>query len=182
MKQGFTLIELIIYIAIFAVVLTAFMGVFLQVLRIQNRQVAATEVINQSQFLMQRIQQLVRQADAINITAGQTTSTLALAFASSSLNPTTVRLVNGRAMLKQGSGAELELSSSKVVVNQLNFSKCAMPSKDEPYKGYVFIDLRLSYASGGNTQLDFSQSIRSSAQPLLYKGGANTGSGCVIPS
>ncbi|KKU15479.1 hypothetical protein A3A20_02200 [Candidatus Wolfebacteria bacterium RIFCSPLOWO2_01_FULL_45_19] len=180
-QKGFTLIELLIYISIFAVVLTAFMAVFVQVLRVQNRQTATTEVINQAQFLTQRIQQLVRQADAINIQTGTTTPTLVLAFASSSLNPTTIREINGKVTLQQGTGAELELSSDKVIINQLNFSKCSLPTDEEPFRGMVFINLKLSYDSGGNPQLDFSQVVRSSATPLRYKGGTDTGTGCAPP-
>lgn len=170
-KNGFTLIELLIYIAIFAIILTAFMAVFLQVLRIQGRQAATTEVMNQSQFLMQRIQQLVRESDGINMTAGVSTSTLTLTFASSSLNPTVVRLNNNIIKLKQGSGTELDLSSSKVSIDKLDFIKYNLPPLGgNPNKGLVSIEIKISYADGiNNPQLQFSQIVRSAAAPLLYK-------------
>ena len=171
LNKGFTLIELLIYITIFTIILTAFMAVFLQVLRIQSRQAAATEVINQSQFLMQRIQQLVRESNGINMTAGVSTSTLTLTFANSSLNPTVVRLDNAVIKLRQGIGTELDLSSSKVFIDELRFTKYNLPLLNgNPNKGLVSIEIKISYAAGiNNPQLRFFQIVRSASAPLLYR-------------
>jgi len=167
---GFTLIELLIYLFIFTMVLTSFMAIFLHVLRIQNRQAAVTEVINQSQFIIQRIQQLVRKSDEINIPSGSATSTLTLVMSDSELNPTVIRLDGTDVKLKQGTGQELKLNSLNVVINELNFTKYDLPPLGgNPNKGFVSTDLQISYDSDNNPQLEFSITVRSAAAPLLYK-------------
>ena len=176
---GFTLFELLIYISIFVVMITAFIGVFFNVLRIQNRQVATTEVATELQFTMQQIQQLISKSSQIcSPLAGESTSTLVLGYQNCNPgNTTTVRLVAfpgenqplwGAIQAQERTDIEFKnLSSNKVSVRALNFTRYDIPNQS---KGLVNIEILMSFKEGdpllgGNPQKTFVQTLRSAARP-----------------
>ena len=55
-RAGFSLLEMVIFAALFALAAVSFMTILVSVTRIQVRQGAAAEVNQQSQFLLQTIQ------------------------------------------------------------------------------------------------------------------------------
>ncbi len=64
-RYGFTLLEILIYIAIFAVVGTLLTGIVTTVTRVEVRGGASAEVATQLNFTMQTLQRLTRDASAI---------------------------------------------------------------------------------------------------------------------
>lgn len=64
-KKGFTLVELLIYIAIFVIVIGLLTSILVIIFRIQNKESSSTEVTSQLNFVMQKIQGLVRESSAI---------------------------------------------------------------------------------------------------------------------
>jgi type II secretory pathway pseudopilin PulG len=127
MRKGFTLIELLIFVGIFSVMIIAFMTVFVSVSQIQVRQTSSAEVAAQSQLLLQQIQYYVERSSLIEMAANSATSTLRLRMASSTEDVTTIKLVNGAVTLQPGSGALQTLTSSKVTVSNLQFTKRENP-------------------------------------------------------
>jgi len=64
-KKGFSLIEIIIYLGIISIIAITFFRILGVSTRIQVSQVAANEVANQINFVMQTIQRLVRESSAV---------------------------------------------------------------------------------------------------------------------
>jgi prepilin-type N-terminal cleavage/methylation domain-containing protein len=68
-KKGFTLIEILIYTAILAMVAGLFTGILAVATRFQVREAAANEVGQQLNFVTQTIQRLVRQSSNVEVAA-----------------------------------------------------------------------------------------------------------------
>ncbi len=148
-NKAFTLIELLLYTAIFAVVGGLMVGILLTVTQVQQRESAGAEITGQMNFVMQTIQRLVSQSSNIEIETGVATSTLKLRMQDSAKDPTCLSLVDGVIKLAEGPGENpgecntdtSDLTSSRVIVDALTFKKFAQ------YPGHdtVSIDLTMTY-------------------------------------
>lgn len=123
-RSAFTIVELLIFSAIFAVASVAFLTILVSVTRVQVRQTAVAEVNQQSQFLLQTLQRYVEQSSLIELAADAATSTLKLRMASSTIDPTTI-YASGTTMYvrETDSGAPQALTSDKVKVSSIAFTK-----------------------------------------------------------
>lgn len=123
-RAGFTLLELLIFSAIFAVLSITFMSILVSSVRIQARQSGAAEVGQQSQFLSQLIQYYIEKSSAVEMTADSATSTLTLRMASSTSDPTTIYESGGVVYFKETAGGAAQvLTSSRVTVSNMFFTK-----------------------------------------------------------
>lgn len=149
--KAFTLIEVLIYTAITAVVGGLMVGILLTVSQIHQQESASTEVTGQLNFVTQTIGRLIRTASNIEITAGITTSIIKLRMQDSTKDPTCISLVDGVIKLTEGPGinpnncssAASDLTNSRVIVNALNFKKFVQ------YPGHdtVSYDVQMTYNS-----------------------------------
>lgn len=142
-RAGFTLIELVIYIAIFGVSAVFLVAILTSVTRTQVRQASGNEVNQQLSFLSLTIQRLVRDASLIENETGVASTTLKLRMASSTLDPTLVYVdaSSTAVYLQEGTSTAIRLTDDKVTVG--NFSV----TKQEPSGGLavVQVDLTLDY-------------------------------------
>ncbi len=149
--KGFTLIEVLIYTALTAVVGMLMTGILLSVSQVHIRESASTEVTGQLNFVTQTIGRLVRTASNIEIDAGVSTSTIKFRMQDSAKDPTCISLVSGTIKLAEGPGTNpndcsattSDLTNSRVVVNALNFKKFVQ------YPGHdtVSYDIQITYNS-----------------------------------
>ncbi len=129
-REGFTLVELLLFAAIFTVAAMILISVLVSVTQVQVRQAAVAEVNQQSQFLLQTIQRYVQESSLVEMNEDAPTSTLKLRMSSSSLDPTFIYLdpVERIVFLKQtATGTPQALTNSKVRVAELTFVKRANP-------------------------------------------------------
>jgi len=160
MKKGFTLIEMLISIAIFSVIIVAFIGIMVVVLQIQTQSSSSVAVNQESQFLLQKVQYYVESASLINIPTSTATSTLQFLVASSSNDPSYIKLSSGTVYLQQtGSGPLLALTSPKVVVTNLSFTRNANP----PGHDAVNVSFTMAYNTNNMVQA-FSQLFNSTIE------------------
>ncbi|MBI4947969.1 hypothetical protein HY844_00185 [Candidatus Berkelbacteria bacterium] len=142
MKKAFTLVELLLYLGVSAVVLLSsslFLGTILES-RIKNQ--AISEVDLQGKQVTDLITQSLRESVSINSpTSGNSANSLSFNTPTASLNPTIVSLSGGAIHLKEGSGAEISLTNSRVVVTELSFTSMS----NSPAHGSVRIRFVLSY-------------------------------------
>lgn len=142
-RAGFTLIELIIYMAIFGVSAVFLVSILTSVTRTQVRQASGNEVNQQLSFVSNTIQRLVRNASQIANEAGVASTTLVLRMASSTVDPTYIYVdASSTAIyLQEASSTPVRLTDDKVTVG--NFSVV----KQEPSGGLavVHVDLTLEY-------------------------------------
>lgn len=164
-KYGFTLVEVLIYVVIFAIVAGLSTGILLILTRVNQQQSASAEVTDQLNFIMQRIQYLVKQSSNIEIPAGITTSTLKLRMENPSQDPTCLSLIGGVVKLAQGpdsvnrqncTSVTSDLTSSRVVVDTFNFQKFIQ------YPGHdtISINIQMTYNSN-NPQSQIQRTLQS---------------------
>ncbi len=155
-QKGFSLIELVIYIAIFAVVAGAGIGILIIVLRIQSRETSSSEVAQQANFVMQTIQRLTRESSLIEMTAGNSETVLKLRMKDANVDPILISSDAAAVYLKQGTAATTTLTGSQVKVDGLFFRKYQNPGAHDS----VTVDLSLSYNTE-NPQRMASRTLRS---------------------
>ncbi|MBI5147972.1 MAG: prepilin-type N-terminal cleavage/methylation domain-containing protein [Parcubacteria group bacterium] len=155
-QKGFSLVELIIYIAIFAVVAGAGVGILTIVLRVQSREMSSAEVVQQANFVMQTVQRLVRESSLIEMTAGGSETVLKLRMKDAAVDPILISSDGIAVYLKQGAGATTTLTDSQVKVDELFFRKYQNPGAHDG----VTVDLSLSYNTE-NPQQMASRTLRS---------------------
>lgn len=148
-QQGFTLIELIIYMAIFGVSAVFLVSILTSVTRTQVRQASGNEVNQQLSFVTVTIQRLVRSASQIENEAGVASTTLVLRMASSTVDPTKIYVdASSTAIyLQEATSTAIRLTDDKVTVGNFSVTKL------EPAGGLavVNVDLTLEYQTTAQT-------------------------------
>ncbi len=120
---GFTLIEIIIFAALFAISISGMALILIAITRVQVRQSASVEVAGQSQRLLQIIQQRVEQSSGVELPTDVSTTTLKLRM-QGSVDPTYIYVSGNVAYLKEtDSGTPEALTSDLVRVTDLAFVK-----------------------------------------------------------
>jgi prepilin-type N-terminal cleavage/methylation domain-containing protein len=126
-KKGFTLVEMLIAISIFAVIAISSIGILIVVTQVQVQSSSTAAVTQESQFLLQKLQYSIATASLVDIPTSTATSTLKLRMTSSSSDPMYITLASGTVYLQQGGGALQPLTSKKVSVSGLSFARRANP-------------------------------------------------------
>ncbi|MGC9599352.1 MAG: hypothetical protein ABSE18_03135 [Minisyncoccia bacterium] len=173
MNKAFGIVEILLYAAIFAAVVVVSVGAFVSVMRVQTNQTAAAEVEAQSQFLLQKIQFYVQQSSLIEMPPDTSSTTLKLRVAASSSDPTYFTLSSGTVYLQQGSGALQPLTSPKVAVTNLSFTKRANP----PSHDTLSVAFTMTY-NPSNLLQAFSEAFQTS----IARVSAATFDSPVVPS
>lgn len=151
MKHGFTLVEVLIYVAIFTVSAIFLVGILTVVTRTQVRQASLNEVTSQLSFVTQTITRLVRESSIVENERGVASSTLVLRMASSSLDSVKVYADISTGVLYiesipdgSSSGSVSALTSSRVRVSDFSATKYENPG------GYAVVDISLTLESQGS--------------------------------
>lgn len=147
-KNGFTVIELLLYVSIAAIILlltSVFLAGLLQS-RVKNQTVA--EVEGQGLQVMQIITKTVRNAENITSpTEGASEDALALDVIEIAQDPTIIDLVSGVIRVTEGAESAVALTNSRVVASGLTFQNLSRP--DTP--GTLRIQFTLSHINPGNS-------------------------------
>jgi type II secretory pathway pseudopilin PulG len=173
-RKAFTLVELLIFLGIFAFASAAFITVLLTVTRVQVRQASVADVSEQSQFLLQQIQYYIEGSSLVDIPQDTPTSTLKLWTGVAAQDPTYITIASGTVYLEQTATGTLQaLTSNKVTVSNLIFTRRAnVPSHDS-----VSISFTLAYNTI-NIEQAFSQMLQTS----IARVSAATFDSNVLPS
>ncbi len=172
--RGFTIIELLIFSAIFSIVAITFLTLLVSSVQVQTRQNAAAEVNQQSQLLLDTIQYYVNSSALIEMASDAASTTLKLRMSSSTVDPTYIYMTGGTVYLKQtDSGTEQPLTSNKVIVSDLSFTKRVNPGGRDS----VNVNFTMSY-NATNIKQSFLQSLSISVARV----GAATFDSNVVPA
>ena len=167
-RRGFTLVELLMFIAIFTIIIIAFIAILVAVTRVQVRQSASAAVNQESTFLLQQVQYDVESARLVDATPDVASGSLQLRMASSAIDPTIISLSNGTVYVQQGAGGTLQaLTSGKVTVSNLSFTRhFNLNGSSTPY-GTDSVSYSFTMATNTSTVTQyFAQSLQSSATVL----------------
>ena len=163
MRKGLTLIELIVYITIFAVAFGAIVLFALNILEDATKSRSRQEVQQNARFVMRRIKQTVRAADDLNAgasTFGSHPGVLSLAMDDAGKNPTIFDFASDAVRIKEGAGLALPLTSSRVKVTNLVFRDHSVTNRVK----VIRIELTVEHINPENqNQYDVSVTLRGTA-------------------
>ncbi|MEK7554629.1 MAG: prepilin-type N-terminal cleavage/methylation domain-containing protein [Patescibacteria group bacterium] len=150
-RSGFSLIELLIYIGILAVISVLFIGILTTSTRVQVHEIALAEVGNQANFVLQTIQRLVRESSLVeevgqdnpgtpNVFEGDNNDTQEIEISYMKLrmedfakDPTCISLLSdGIVYVMQGTGSTLDSCKSNVSISSLITNKVTVPTDTDP--------------------------------------------------
>ena len=162
-KRGFSLLETLLYLGIFAIVGGSLFSILTNVVRISTREVSSDEVSTQLQFAMETVSRLVRESSAIE-TETTATSTLKLRMQNAALDPTCISVVDGVLKLSQGpdayqpqncAAATTDITTNKIIVDTAFFKRVEFPGGHDQ----VAVDLQFSNTATGASKI--SRALRS---------------------
>ncbi len=154
-EQGFSLIELLVYIAIFAASSVFLVGMLIVFTQINLRQKSVNEVNDQVSFVNNTIQRVVRDSSLISMSSGVSTSTVTLRMASSSLDPTLIYLEDDTIYLKEGELTPIPLTDSNVAVDDFEAVKYSNPGSYSSLQLF----LTVSYNTN-NEKAEFRRAVK----------------------
>lgn len=157
---GYTLVELLVYIAIISTLLfaaTAFFGVVVDA-RVKNQSI--TEVNQQGAQAMELIGQTIRNATSITTpAAGASGASLTLVVPTGSLSPTVFDSSSNVLRITEGAGAATSLTNSKVQVSSLTFRNLTRSGTP----GIVQVSFTLARVNANNrNEYSYSKSFQTS--------------------
>jgi len=138
-ERGSTVLEFLIYIALISVVLTTATLFASEMLRSQAKSAALSEVVRNARFAMSRIEIETREASDLNIgasTFGANPSTLSLATAGGT-DPTIFTVTGGALTIKQGAGAAIPLTNTKVTVTEFTIDNISTSGKTRAIRIHI---------------------------------------------
>lgn len=153
--KGFSLIELLIYVAIFAISSVFLVAILTSVTQVQIRQKSMNEVNHQISFVAGTVERLVQESSLVDIDAGVTTSTLVLRMTTSSLDSTKIFASGTIVYLGEGTSTAIALTDSRVTVDKFSVVKFENPGS----RAIVNLNLALSYNTS-NTRAKFSRALQ----------------------
>lgn len=166
-NKGFTLIEMLLYVAIVSIVMSTLIAFAWNVIISGARNTTQQEVYSQSRYVTERLKYEIRNANDINIDtsnfdvnlATNPSAQLSLAVNSPN-NPTLITVDSGKAMIKLGGSAAVALNSADTTVTDLTFSNYS----DSRTQHISFTLTLISNSSSTRKEYQQTISIRSSAE------------------
>lgn len=159
-KNGFSLIETIIYVAIFSVFIIALVsfGSSMTASRLHNQTVL--EINDQGAKIMKTITQVLRNANNVNSPSiSNTASSLSVATGVPATNPTIFSENGGILYVAEGAGGQIALTNNKVIVSNLLFSNFSRPGTPNIIKiSFTLTSVASSSSPGGSYSFVFNGS------------------------
>lgn len=118
-RNGFTLIELILYVAIVTIVISALIPFAIGIVQSSAKSSFQQEVTGSARLISERIKYEIRNSIGINSVAA---TSISLIVSDSSKNPTIIDLASGKIRIKQGAAAVVNLNSNDTNVSGLTFT------------------------------------------------------------
>jgi len=153
--RAFTLVEILIYMALFAGFLLILSALFISILDSQLDASTSSHLDQDSWYLMNRLQYDIYRAENISLPTnnGEQTNTLNLETASSNIS---YSLNNNQLSVTENSQSYV-LNSPDIIVNNLNFKKLG----NENGNSTITVDLELSDLTNNKTKpLHFTLGLR----------------------
>lgn len=119
MKKAFTFIELILYIGIVTIVISALVPFAWNIIGTGAKSATSQEVFSAARYISERIKYEIRNASGINSVAP---TSISLASSDSAKNPTIIDLSSGKVRVKYGVSTAININSINTNVSSLAFT------------------------------------------------------------
>lgn len=143
-KSGFSLMEMIIYVAILGLVVSAMIIFAITLSNNQSKAYSASEVESNAEIILQEISALIRAArsfDEVVSVWDNDQGVLVGNFDEAGSSWLKISLIDGRVRAENSDNETYFLSSRTVGISRLRFSKMAT--------GQIFVDFAVSYGAVG---------------------------------
>ncbi len=128
-NYGFTLVEMLVYTALFALMVSALVAFMSTLSQSRIRNQAVLEVNDQAAQVMRVITQNVRNATSVSSPSiGTSGSSLSVNTVLPATTPTTFTVSGGTLYITQGSGGAVALTNNRVAVSNVLFSNLSRAS------------------------------------------------------
>lgn len=180
-QRGFTLLEMVVYISIFATVVVVLTTITLTILSTKNQTRAARITYEEARFILERINNRIRIApgmDTGNSIFGQSEGKIVLKSPVAETNLTTIELVNGVVMETVAGREASALSSADVDVTDLLFTLVRSSETENTIQTSITIEFRnekrkdLFAETALTTQASFRNDFPYSWTQTDWSGGA----------
>ena len=161
-QQGFTLVEMVLYVAICSVFLLSLSGLMSFLLESRVRSQAINEVNQQGTQVMYLITQTIRNGRSIQTPAiGESSQTLSITTSNTLLNPTVFSLSSTTMMIQEGGKAPVGLTNSRIAISSLVFQNVSSVSSIEKI---IRISFYIEYINkSGRGEYAFKKTFNGSA-------------------
>jgi uncharacterized protein YpuA (DUF1002 family) len=133
--RGFTFIELIIYISIVVVMISALTPFAWTMVQGGAKAAVQQEVYTQARFVSERIKQEIRNATGVNSVSA---TSISLAVSDAAKNPTIIDLSGGKVRIKLGTAATVDLNSADTTISALTFTNYTSADNLTKHIGFTF--------------------------------------------
>jgi len=158
-ESGFSLIELLLYMAIVGVIIGSISTAFLLYSNGKTKTKVIADIEYSGNFVSHLIEQNIRDASNIVSPATSTASgTLTLGMTSSTINPTTFKHVSNKLYISKGAGPDVQISPSSYIVSSSSFTNVSKPNT----QGSISFSFTLKTTSTLN-EFSYEQSFYGSA-------------------
>jgi Tfp pilus assembly protein PilW len=160
-QQGFTLVELLLYVALTGTMLFALSTFFMALLQARVKNQAIAEVEQQGLQVIQSFTQVARNAQAITApVAGSSANSTTFDVVLAGDDPTIFDISGGQIRIKEGAAAAIPLTSTSVTASGLTFTNLTIGTTD----GTERIEFTLTYVNpSGRNEFDYSKTFYASA-------------------
>jgi len=134
-SDGFTFIEIILYVSIVSIVLAALVPVAWNVIGGSAKSSAQQEVFSQTRFISEKIKYEIRNADSINSVAA---TSLSLDPPGTANDPTIIDLSGGKLRIKLGAASAVDLNSTDTTITSLTFTDYTSADTKTKHVQFVF--------------------------------------------
>lgn len=128
-QKGFTLIEIIIYLAILGIILASGIGLGYTMIIVSAQRDASAEMYENATLIVNKVQWIVEGATKINSPIiNQTATSLSIDTQDTSNNPFVFDASNGSFRISKKNGSFQPITSSQVAVSNVSFTNYAFSS------------------------------------------------------
>lgn len=168
MKNSFTLVETLIYLAIISLILVTAVNFLWSIIFGNIKESSHQEIQQNARFALTKMAQEIKKATAINspLFGGPSLSSLSLSMADSGLNPTIFDIFEGKLRITQGI-KQFYLTSDQATISNLQFTNLSY--QDTP--GTIRIEMTVEYLNPENLS-SYWASIDLNSTVSLVPGGA----------
>lgn len=163
-SAGFTLIEMLIYIAIIGIVISGFVSYSLSVSGARNKNYSTVTVQANGRTALEIFRQKIHQAEAVIIPNYSATSTLLLLDMPGVSPNITFSVIDGVLLMKEGSLATTTITENNVLISNLLFTNLAGNNEREN----IGIDFVVNYRMPvTDVRFDYSKSYHTAISTRL---------------